>query len=826
MTPLLDQVQRTLGTSYAVERELGGGGMSRVFVALDTGLGRRVVVKVLPPELAASVSIDRFRREIMLAAGLQHPHIVGVLSAGETDGLPFFMMPFVEGESLRARLQRGRLPIPETVRILRDVARALSYAHERGVVHRDIKPDNVLLTSGSAVVADFGVAKALSSARYSSASTAGTLTIVGTSLGTPTYMAPEQAAGDPTTDHRADLYAFGIMAYEMLAGVPPFRGLAPRHLLAAQLAEAPAPLATHRADIPAALETLVLRCLEKDPDDRPQTAADIVAALEDPAVVSGAFTSLPSIDGAALPGAGSRWRVAAAVGAAVALLGLGALLGRPGESETARSAIAEAGPPPKSIAVLPLVNISRDSTDAYFATGMTDEITSALARIPGLRVASRTAAGALQRADGVAAIGRELNVATLLEGTVQREGGRFRVTTRLVNAADGFMIWSDVYESDLTDVFAVQDAITTAIIEALGEHFGEVDAGNGVVAAESRGTTDTEAYHAYLRGRYFFARRGEEPLRKAIDLFGQAIRADSGYALAYAGMADAYALLPLYGVGGGSDSILRRALDLAERSIALDSTLAEGYASRGNIRAAHWQWADAERDLTRAVALRPDYATAHQWLGETRLLNGRVEDAVASLRRATELDPVSPIMLGSLAVALGIAGQADSATARARQAVDLDPTLFVTRYMLGTTALHAGRRVDALRELEIASQLGEGAPELRGMLGYAYALAGETARAREILLALEQLPSSTPRAAAVARIHLGLGDTAQALASLEQAVQDRSPFFASESMASPIFDPLRGSPRFHAVVRAVGLDADRLRQPAPTARETSRASRP
>ena len=826
MTPLLDQVQRTLGTSYAVERELGGGGMSRVFVALDTRLGRRVVVKVLPPELAATVSIDRFRREIMLAAGLQHPHIVGVLNAGETDGLPFFMMPFVEGESLRARLQRGRLPIPETVRILRDVARALSYAHERGVVHRDIKPDNVLLTSGSAVVADFGVAKALSSARYSTASTAGTLTIVGTSLGTPTYMAPEQAAGDPAADHRADLYAFGIMAYEMLAGVPPFRGLSPRHLLAAQLAEAPAPLATHRADIPAALEALVRRCLEKDPDDRPQTASDVVTALEDPAVVSGAFTSLPSIDGAALPRSGSRWRIAAAVAAAVGLLGLGALLGRTDEAGTTRSEVAEAGPPPRSIAVLPLVNISRDSTDAYFATGMTDEITSALARIPGLRVASRTAAGALQRTDGVAAIGRELNVATLLEGTVQREGGRFRVTTRLVSAADGFMIWSDVYESDLTDVFAVQDAITTAIIEALGDHFGDVDAGDRALTAETRGTTNTDAYHAYLRGRYFFARRGEEPLRKAIELFGQAIRADSGYALAYAGMADAYALLPLYGVGGGSDSILRRALTLAERSIALDSTLAEGYASRGNILAANWQWAEAERDLTRAVDLRPDYATAHQWLGETRLLNGRVDEAVASLRRAAELDPVSPIMLGSLALALGIAGHADSAMARARQAVDLDPTLFVTRYMLGTTALYAGRRVDALRELEIASQLGDGAPELRGMLGYAYALAGETARAREILLSLEQVPSRAARAVPVARIHLGLGDTAQALAGLEQAARDRSPFFISESMASPIFDPLRASPRFHAVVRAVGLDVDRLRASASAANETSRASRP
>ena len=819
MTPLLDQVQRTLGTGYTVERELGGGGMSRVFVAHDTALGRRVVVKVLPPELAASVSIDRFRREIMLAAGLQHPHIVGVLSAGETDGLPYFMMPFVEGESLRTTLGRGRLSIPEAVRILRDVARALAYAHQRGVVHRDIKPDNVLLTSGSACVADFGVAKALSSARQTSGAGSGTLTIVGTSLGTPTYMAPEQAAGDPSTDHRADIYAFGIMAYEMLAGVPPFRGLPPRQLLAAQLAQLPAPLAEHRADIPAALEQLVRRCLEKDPDDRPQTAMELVTALEDPAVVSGAFTSLPSISGASLPRPASRWLLAAALAGAAALLGTGIWLGRPGDAE--RAAIAavstETGPPAKSIAVLPLVNIGRDSADAYFATGMTDEITSALARIPELRVASRTAAGALQRTDGIAAIGRALNVATLLEGTVQREGRRFRVTVRLINAADGFMLWSDVYESELADIFAVQDAMTASIISALGEHFGDEGTLENAAVAGGRGTTDTEAYNAYLRGRYFFARRGEEPLRRAIAFFTQAVRADSNYALAYAGMADAYAVLPLYTGGSGSDSLQRRALAAAERAIALDSSLAEAHASRGNILAMSWRWAEAERDLEQAIALRDDYATAHQWLGELRLLDGRVSEAVASLRRATELDPVSPIMLGSLAMAMGVANQRDSAMARGRQAVDLDPSLFVTRFMLGTAALYVGRQVDGLRELEIASQLSGGLPEVRGMLGYAYAMAGERTRAREILAALERSGAGPATTVPIARIRLALGDTAAALTLLERAVRERSPFFVTESMASPIFDPLRDDPRFQAIVRAVGLDPERLRTATSTA---------
>ncbi|MGH7616035.1 MAG: serine/threonine-protein kinase, partial [Gemmatimonadaceae bacterium] len=305
MTVLRDELQRTLGAGYTLERELGGGGMSTVYVARDNTLGRAVVIKVLPLELAATVSVDRFKREIMLSAALQHPHIVPVLSAGETapsNGetagirLPFFIMPFVEGESLRARLSRGPLSVREAVSILKDVARALVYAHGRGIIHRDIKPDNILLSGGSATVTDFGVAKAITASREGSRAAApttrsGTITLVGTSIGTPAYMAPEQAAGDPSTDHRADLYALGIVGYEMLIGTPPFHGRAPQQLLAAQLTEAPPPIGSRRYDVPEALSSLLMKLLEKDPAKRPKTAADVARALEDPSVVSGTFAS-------------------------------------------------------------------------------------------------------------------------------------------------------------------------------------------------------------------------------------------------------------------------------------------------------------------------------------------------------------------------------------------------------------------------------------------------------------------------------------------------------------------------------------------------------
>ncbi|HEY4130370.1 MAG TPA: serine/threonine-protein kinase [Gemmatimonadaceae bacterium] len=283
-----------LGASYSLEDELIGGGMSRVFTAREIALGRRVAVKVLPPELGATLSIERFNREIVLSASLQHPHIVPVLSAGIAGGLPFYVMPLVEGESLRARLARGPISVREAVSILRDVSRALVYAHGRGIVHRDIKPDNILLSAGTATVTDFGLAKAVIDARGPARTkqpATSAITRIGTSIGTPAYMAPEQAAGDPSLDLRADLYALGVVAYEMLVGTPPFHGRPPQQLLAAQLTEKPPPIEARRYDVPESLVALINRLLEKSPEDRPRSAAEVARSFESPDLVSGAFAS-------------------------------------------------------------------------------------------------------------------------------------------------------------------------------------------------------------------------------------------------------------------------------------------------------------------------------------------------------------------------------------------------------------------------------------------------------------------------------------------------------------------------------------------------------
>jgi serine/threonine protein kinase len=468
MSSISDRLLSALGGSYTIERELTGGGMALVFVGEDHDLGRKVVIKILPPELAATVSAERFRREILTVARLQHPHIVPILKAGDVDGLPYFVMPYVDGESVDVRLRRTpTLGVRETIGIMKDVARALAFAHEHGVVHRDIKPGNVLLAAGSATVTDFGVAKALSSARRSGEKGAG-LTNTGMSLGTILYMAPEQAAGDPDIDGRADIYSLGVTAYEMLAGSAPFANLGPRAMLTARLTLPPPSLSKIRKDVPAGLERLIARCLAIDPADRPQTAAALVEALEDPEAASGSFAS--SSPKLALHGTRLKRAVIGAlalVGAIVVSAGIYAKLHTGNSSALAESTASGRKPVDLGvIAVLPFVNLGADSTNAYLATGVTNAVASKLMKTPGLRVLAPGRPRSVKRRSDTASTAN-VSARLVLEGTVERVGDRLRVTARLSSTDDDVMQWADVFDRDVKDIFAVEDEIAEAIVASV-----------------------------------------------------------------------------------------------------------------------------------------------------------------------------------------------------------------------------------------------------------------------------------------------------------------------------------------------------------------------
>jgi serine/threonine-protein kinase len=505
---LLQQLQGALGAGYRFDRELGGGGMSRVFLAEETGLARRVVVKVLPPELGAGVNVDRFRRETQLAASLQHPHIVPLLTAGAAGDLLYYTMPFIEGESLRARLAREHeLPVRDALRILRDVADALAYAHGRGVVHRDIKPDNVLLSGGHALVADFGIAKALSQAAGSSG-----LTSVGVAIGTPTYMAPEQAAGDPAVDHRADIYAFGAMAYEMLGGRPPFAGLSPHQTLAAHVTETIEPVTKHRPQLPRPLAELVMWCLEKNPADRPQTAAELVPALEGLTTPSGHTASVRFGKRAPLP-----WRRIAIAATAVLAAG-GAWLA----FGSRRPEVLD----PNRIAVAPFDVL--DPALTLWREGLVDVLSRSLDGAGPLRTVSPTVVvkrwGGRADAASAQALGLTTGARTVVFGQLLGAGhDSVRLQATVLDVVSG--THDEIELRDAPDrVDRLADSLTVAVLRTLGR-----TRAIGAVRGTPLGSKSLPALKAFLQGEQFLRRSQYD---SALTYHQQAIALDSTFVLA------------------------------------------------------------------------------------------------------------------------------------------------------------------------------------------------------------------------------------------------------------------------------------------------------
>jgi serine/threonine protein kinase/TolB-like protein/Tfp pilus assembly protein PilF len=816
LSDLRDTLQSTLGETFTIERELGGGGMSRVFVAEERRFERKVVIKVLPEELGAAVSTDRFNREMQLAAKLQHPQIVPVLTSGEIDGLPYYTMPYIDGESLRARLDRGgEMPVDETVRVLRQVAAAMSYAHRHGVVHRDIKPDNVLLADDFAVVTDFGVAKALSASALMEPSTS--VTAQGTALGTPAYMAPEQALADAAMDQRADIYAFGVMAYEMLAGHTPFVARNAQAMLAAHIMQAPTPIEQLRS-IPASLATLVMQCLQKRPADRPQTAADLLRVL-DSTISSGGTpaTSAAVVVSGSAPAAVTTplsaetlsvtrklpWLSTPVIATVVATM-IVAIVGY-GLFADSR-ADGRAGEELTSIAVLPLDNVGGDSTDEYFSEGMTDELANALGKLPGLRLASRTSAYSFKnrRGDNVTEIGRKLNVDAVLEGAVRRSGNRLRVTAQLTKVSDGLSLWSDTYERQTRDVFQVQDDIARSISDALKLKLG---ASAVAVSSNSRGTANLPAYDLYLRGRFFWNRRGADNLRRSISYFNAAIARDPGYARAYAALAIAYALLPEYSDSAPPD-VFDRTKAAANRALAIDRGLAEAYAALGLASVHAWDFKSAEAAYRKAIALDPRYPTAHQWYGELLYHTNRLDSSVAETRMALSLDPLAPITPAAVGYSLILSGRYDEAIAELRKGIELAPGLGMHHAVIAQAYFWKSDVRTAIAEVDTSIALDPEVSSRWGELAYMYGRSGMPEKADSVMKILEE----RARVQRVGPVTLALGylgreENDKALDALERGVaeHDISLLTNFAPATDRVFDPLRSNPRFQRILQSMNL---------------------
>lgn len=737
-----------LGGRYTIEREIGRGGMATVYLAEEIKHGRPVAVKVLHPEVAPAMGGERFLREIGIAARLSHPHLVPLIDSGESDGLLYYVSAYVSGGSLRDRILRERqVPLGDALRIAREVGAGLDFAHRAGYVHRDVKPENILFADGLALLADFGIARACCGDKAEPVTRAGFV------VGTPEYMSPEQASGEPDIDLRSDIYSLACVTYEMLAGVPPFHGDSPRSIMTRHLTETPPRIRGVRPELPGAVEEALERAMAKDPAGRFSSVGDFTRALQ-------------ADDG-----------------------------GRP------RRVPAKT----RSIAVLPFVNASPDPDNEYLSDGITDELIDALAKVEGLRVASRTSVFALKgKPQDVRAIGAILDSGTVLEGTVRRSGNQVRITAQLTSTDDGRLVWSQRYDRRLDDVFAIQDEIARTIVNTLrATSFADLSA-----PPVRQHTRSANAYRLYLKGRYEWNRRTQEGVAEGIRYFEEAIAEDPDYALAYTGLADCYALEVDYRsvpVGEG----LEKAKKYARKAIALDDTLAEAHASLAwSLFIYDWDWAAAERSFRRALELDPRYATAHQWYAFLLASRGAFADALVEAHTAVELDGSSVSGRRSLAWIYCYARRFDQAQHHIERAIEMNPNSEENYRVLGLVLALDNNLAEATRVLAEAVTMPGAGTYTEATLGFVHARAGRMEEARKTLAALEEhAKHEYVSPVSFATLMLGIGDVERALDWAERSLADRRGWLVYLAV-NPLMDPMRGHPRFESLVRQMGLGPD------------------
>jgi len=766
---------------YRILAPLAAGGMGEVFRALDTHLDREVAIKLLPVDTFADPHARRrMRDEALSLSRLQHPHIAVIHDFAEQDGIPFLVMELIDGETLAHRLERGALPEPEVRRIGAEIADALAAAHERGIVHRDLKPANVMITSRGAVkVVDFGIAR-----RTPEGGTAAT-TITATAgiAGTLPYMAPEQLLGG-RIDGRTDLFAFGAVLYEMVTGTRPFAGESSMALANAILNQAPERPSRVRPGIPADLEAVILRCLEKRATDRYASAADVAAALRTP--------THPARGSPVRPRAAVLVAMIAAIAAVAGALLLPRLSGCEHDSRI------------RALAVLPLTNLSGDAEQEYFADGMTDELIVSLSQIRALRVISRSSSMTYKGSHKVVPeIGRELKVDALISGSIQRSGNRVRIRAQMVDARADQNLWADSFEGDLANVLELQSKIAAAIVERIHAQI-EPSERSRLTAARK---IDPQAHESYLRGRYYLNQFSSTGWQKAIESFQRAVSIEPTYAAAYAGLADAC----FYSTAGAMDPHvgLLRARPAVDRALELDPDLPAALASRGVLQGSYDRdWDAAEASFRRALTLNPNEVTALQNYGYLHHVHRRFDEARAMFERAREIDPLSPYGAAMTLWPLNQGRRYSEAIAQARSMIAADSSQPYPRFIMAQALCLSGNVSEGVQEFEWVARH-DSLTLYEGWLAWAYALDGRRADAQRIRVRLEALAKTSyvhPYGMAV--LELGLGNHDQAIAWLMKADEARLDEIAFIN-SDPAMDPLRADPRFQELIRGLRLQGPR-----------------